>query len=523
MSSLIYLTRSRSIILVVLLLLTACGNDLWGNYSPDQTPGPGNSGTETLSPYAVTATALASASPPTSTPTLTLTRTTSAEITSTPKPALLYASQSGDSLEVVAVHFGVLPGEITSSVSLPQTGFITPGTMLFIPNRLSDVPTTPSVKLLPDSEIIYGPGAADFDTAQFVDDAGGYLAGFREYLADPGWITGAGSIQRLAFESSINPRFLLAYLQYSSDWVKGTPPAGVDVKYPLGYHNPFYEGLYQEMRLLVQELDAGYYGWRAGTLTELTFPDGTTLRIAPDLNAGTVALQYLFSRHLDYSDWLQVVDSGGSFLSDYVSLFGDPWARAALVEPLFPPGFIQPAFSLPFEVGVPWTFTGGPHPAWEQESALAALDFAPPSTTSGCVESTAWVVAMAPGLIVRSGGGYVVIDLDGDGFEQTGWDVLHLHIASNARVPAGTWVDAGDRIGHPSCEGGIAYGTHLHIARKYNGEWVGAGGPLPFVLSGWTTHEAERAKYGTMTKGDRVITSSPVSSHESLVIRQPGD
>ena len=44
-------------------------------------------------------------------------------------------------------------------------------------------------------------------------------------------------------------------------------------------------------------------------------------------------------------------------------------------------------------------------------------------------------------------------------------------------------VETDDRIGHASCEGGVSTGTHLHFARKYNGEWVLADGPLPFVLS----------------------------------------
>jgi LasA protease len=204
-------------------------------------------------------------------------------------------------------------------------------------------------------------------------------------------------------------------------------------------------------------------------------------------------------------------------------MFGDPWARAALVEPLFPPDLIQPPFSLPFERGYLWSLTGGPHPAWEQESALAALDFAPATAESGCVESNAWVVAVAPGVIVRSGGGYVLLDYDGDGFEQTGWVVLYMHIATKDRVQAGTWVDAGDHIGHPSCEGGLATGTHVHIARKYNGEWVGAGGALPFILSGWTAHQGVAPYYGTLTKGDRIITSSKTGTHESQIIRQPDE
>jgi murein DD-endopeptidase MepM/ murein hydrolase activator NlpD len=203
-------------------------------------------------------------------------------------------------------------------------------------------------------------------------------------------------------------------------------------------------------------------------------------------------------------------------------MFGDPWARANELGPLFPPNLIQPTFTLPFDVGVPWTLTGGPHPAWEAESAWGALDFAPPASVPGCFTSDAWVVAVATGQIVRSESSYVVLDLDGDGFEQTGWVMIYQHVATKDRIPAGTRVSAGDHIGHPSCEGG-ATGTHVHIARKYAGEWVAAGDPLPFVLSGWTAHAGNIPYIGTLTKGDKVITASQVSEHKSQIIRQPGE
>ena len=107
------------------------------------------------------------------------------------------------------------------------------------------------------------------------------------------------------------------------------------------------------MRPAIQDLLTGYYGWRAGKLSTLTFPDGTSLRIAPGLNAGSVALQYFFSRHLNYADWLQAINPDTGFLSLYKSMFGDPWERANELGPLFPPNLIQPAFTLPFEVGAP--------------------------------------------------------------------------------------------------------------------------------------------------------------------------
>ena len=64
----------------------------------------------------------------------------------------------------------------------------------------------------------------------------------------------------------------------------------------------------------------------------------------------------------------------------------------------------------------------------------------------------------------------------------------NLHSA-RARYAAAknSFLRAGERIGHPSCEGGISSGTHMHLARRYNGEWISADQDVPFVLDGWTT------------------------------------
>jgi LasA protease len=110
---------------------------------------------------------------------------------------------------------------------------------------------------------------------------------------------------------------------------------------------------------------------------------------------------------------------------------------------------------------------------------MAALDFAPGSTETGCVKSDKWVVAPAPGIVTRTDEGVVILDLDGDGYEQTGWVLLFLHIGNEGKVKVGTRLQKDDKIGHPSCEGGVSTGTHIHIARKYNGEWILAGGVCP--------------------------------------------
>jgi hypothetical protein len=175
---------------------------------------------------------------------------------------------------------------------------------------------------------------------------------------------------------------------------------------------------------------------------------------------------------------------------------------------------------LPFEPGETWAYTGGPHPAFEKNGPLAALDFAPRMSVSGCEPSGEWVVAVADGLIVRSEFGIVIQDLDGDGHEQTGWNVMYLHIGTDERVPVGTYLHAGDFVGNPSCEGGRATGTHMHIVRKYNGVWIPADGPIPFVLDGWTAHNGDEAYLGTLTRDDETVTAHQFGSAVSRITRE---
>jgi LasA protease len=351
---------------------------------------------------------------------------------------------------------------------------------------------------------------------------GGHLSTYKEYLMSTGTTTGAGAVDKIAIENSINPRLLLGLLQYESQWISGQPDNLAKEDYPLGRVDYYYRGLFRQMMWAVQVLAEGYYGWRSGTLSELTFADGRTVRLDPQLNAGTVAIQYYFSQRYndDYDRWAMSIDPNVGFPAVYQQMFGDPWQRNASVEPLFPRGMTQPDITLPFIPGQVWAFTGGPHSAYELQGAQAALDFAPSADATGCIESPQWIVAPAPGLVTRSEKGMVVLDLDGDGQEQTGWVLLFLHVATKGRVQDGKFLSQDDLIGHPSCEGGIATGTHLHIARKFNGEWVLADGPLPFDLDGWVAHAGERPYKGTLVRGDQTIVACTCGSFETHIVRE---
>ena len=433
----------------------------------------------------------------------------------------LYDSQAGDTLPVVAVRFGVEASEITSPIDpLPAESLLSPHTLLIIPNRLAN--TTSQQKVLPDSELVYSPSAVDFDVNEYVNQAGGYLSTYSEWLGSTGWTSGADVVQYIATENSINPRLLLALLEYQSGWIYGQPQDFARRDYPLGVIELGRKGLYSQLTWAVNKLSIGFYGWREGLLTDIQFSDGVTARLEPGLNAGSVALQYYLSFIYDTPGWVEALDEENGLPALYERMFGNAWARAIEVEPLYPPDLTQPHLILPFLIGQRWSYTGGPHGAWEHDGARAAVDFAPGSTKSGCVDSYAWAVAMAPGLIVRTGTGLIVQDLDGDGLEQTGWVLLYLHV-SNKQVNVGDWVETSDLLGHPSCEGGISTGTHLHIARKYNGEWIPADGPLPFVMSGWQAHAGQDPYYGTLTRNDQTIYSSLYGTYESLIARQRDD
>jgi len=533
--------RTLIILTVLSLSISACASPpppLWGT---PQTPTP-NHPEQLIDPFAQHDSPIVF---PTSTTPPSL--QTEAAYTSAPAPTLdangayiaptltpsydavpfLYYAQSGDMLSAVAKRFNVEESEITSDADLTRTTLIDHGALLVIPNRITET-TTPNVQIMPDAEIIFSSTAADFDVNQYVREQGGYLSKFRDYLGSAGWINGGDAIKRLAYENSINPRLILALLDFESRWVRGQPIDNFHKDYPMGFNDYHYKGMSVQLVWALNNLSIGYYSWRSGMLTHLEFPDGTKRRLDPRLNAGTVAIQYLFSRNHNRQEWEQIIDPESGFPATYGEMFGDPWARADAVNPIFPAALNQPPLVLPFQPGHEWNLTGGPHNAWGQinpeiygnkNSVFAAVDFSPSGAQSGCSITKTWVTAASPGLVVRSANGAVMVDLDGDGYEQTGWNLLYMHIAAEDRVAAGTWLETNDRIGHASCEGGVSTGTHLHFARKYNGEWVTADGPIPFIIDGWRVIAGEKAYEGELVNGDDVIIADLYGQKRSNIFR----
>jgi murein DD-endopeptidase MepM/ murein hydrolase activator NlpD len=423
-----------------------------------------------------------------------------------------YIVQDGDTFSGIASEFGTTPEEIAQTNGLTTLSMIHPGDPLNVPLKLERV--GPSTKLIPDSELIYGPSTIDFDIAAFVDRTNGYLKTYTETV-DGVMLTGAQVVQRVAEQFSVNPRLLLALLEYRGEWLTNKTPNADAQAYPLGYRNAGYQGLYLQLGHAANRLNDGYYGWRGRGARTVRFQDGSRARIASGLNAGTVGVQTILAADRAYDQWLKESAPDG-FMKTYRQWFGDPFQYATTI---LPKGLQQPQFTLPWAAGETWYFTGGPHGGWGSGSGWAAIDFVSDAVDIGCQPSDRWVTAIANGTVIRSQDGEVVVDLDNDGYEQTGWTILYMHMATDGRVAAGTRVKTGDRIGHPSCEGGVANATHLHLTRRYNGEWIPAGGTIPFVLDGWQV-SGEATEYdGRLAKGEQVKVACECREDKNSITR----
>ncbi|MFC2064501.1 LysM peptidoglycan-binding domain-containing protein [Chloroflexota bacterium] len=411
-----------------------------------------------------------------------------------------YLVQSGDYLSRIALNFRVSVEALIQSNDIQDPNNLPVGMILNIPQR-NFQEVGPDFKIIPDSELVYGPMNIWFDLKGFIDQQKGYLSEYIEEI-DGIILSGTEIFSTVSKNYSVNPRLLLAILEYRSGWVTESQPHEKNTVFPLGYENRYYTGLYNQLAWAADTLNRGYYLWKANGLSDIITSDSQVVPFSPVINAGTAAVQYFFAVGDDYEQWLQDISKEGLF-KEINLLFGDPFDLT--IDPMVPIDLKQPEMMLPFESGQIWAFTGGPHGGWDSGSAWAALDFAPPGDAQGCVESNDWVTAVADGLIVREGKGFVIQDLDGDGFEQSGWVILYMHIGTVGRVPYGSYLLAGDRIGHPSCEGGISSGTHVHIARKFNGEWIPADGKVPFNLGGWISSGTGSVYDGYLTRNDQVV------------------
>lgn len=405
--------------------------------------------------------------------------------------AVTYTVRPGDNLLQIAILYGTTVESLMSINGLSNADQLSVGQVLQV--SFEAQVTGPERNLLPDSEIVFSPAFTDFNVQTFLNEQAGYLATYSETVGYEA-LTGAQIVELVALQYSVGPRILLAMLEFRSGWITQADPAKETLTFPLGYTDQtYYTGLYHQLCVAADSLNTGFYGWQNDSLWMVQTRDGTFIGLSEQINAGTAAVhRALAGNTFGYESWVDDVDA---LMETYDQLFGDPYRYA--IEPLISPMVEPLSMVLPWPEADTWYYTGGPHAGFGTIGAGSAVDFVTGEQNIGCWTSQYWSTAIADGLVVYSHDGMVLVDSDGDGNLTTGWVIMYMHMDSDGRVDVGDKLEVGDPIGHPSCEGGVSYASHLHLARRYNGMWIAADDKrFPLILSGWQAEAGSQAYDG---------------------------
>jgi len=407
--------------------------------------------------------------------------------------------QAGDTLSQIAGTYNVSLQAVIDLNQISNPNLLEVGQILILPSP----PTTftPSLPIISDSRLVRSPLQQTFEVDTFIANQSGFINGSTDTvetrLSDGSvrndLLSSDDVIKRVATEYSVDERLLLAFLEYRAKWLTQANIPDELVNFPLvseeasaGFDR---SGLYKQLSWLANELNRGYYGRKYRDVDVISFADGTQFLYNTSLNPASIAIQYVLGLNNTVDNW-QVDISESGFVQTYSNLFGSPTDSASHINNTLQ----QPILTLPFRNDDVWRFTGGFHGGWGSGSAWAALDFAPPDDRQDgdpfCYISEYPITAVSSGMIARNSNGALVLDLDGDGNERTGWSILYLHMTVDPAISTGQTVEAGTEIGSASCFGGFSSATHLHIARRYNGEWIPADcntcdNAPPFVMSSW--------------------------------------
>ncbi|NTW09219.1 MAG: LysM peptidoglycan-binding domain-containing protein, partial [Anaerolineaceae bacterium] len=100
-----------------------------------------------------------------------------------------YIVEPGDTIGIIARKFGLRAEAILQANSLVNPNYLEVGQVLALPSN-SATSVGPAFKIIPDSELIFGPFNMIFDTGQFIQSKGGYLSSYAEEV-DGKMMTGA--------------------------------------------------------------------------------------------------------------------------------------------------------------------------------------------------------------------------------------------------------------------------------------------------------------------------------------------
>ncbi|MEK7325506.1 MAG: LysM peptidoglycan-binding domain-containing protein, partial [Chloroflexota bacterium] len=270
--------------LIGLLTLSACG---------PASPSVPSASTPTLPPTLEsaepTATATATRTPPPTATSVPPSPTPDSPRANTPDLSALgegwaafsYKLRPGDDLGKIAALYGVSYDQIRAANNFDGGETLYPGQVILVPQKIQQA--SPPLKLIPDSELVYGPSTIGFDTLAFVaKHKRGYLYNYAETVNGES-VSGVALVQRAAESYSLNPRLLIALVEYQSGWLTQAEPS--ETIYPFGRAEGGTEGLYRQLQWTANALNRGFYGWRDGSLSLLILGDGARVGLSAGLNA----------------------------------------------------------------------------------------------------------------------------------------------------------------------------------------------------------------------------------------------
>ena len=123
------------------------------------------------------------------------------------------------------------------------------------------------------------------------------------------------------------------------------------------------------------------------------------------------------------------------------------------------------------------------------------------------------VFASIGGTITRMDASQLVVSQAGMR-ETQGWSVVYYGVNVKPGLKEGDMVEIGESLGHVNA---LAWNASFWLARKFNGEWVGANGVVPFTLGGWNLAMDKDGRNLTMHKTEMTIYSQPSKSQSNLI------
>ncbi|RMG87779.1 MAG: LysM peptidoglycan-binding domain-containing protein, partial [Chloroflexi bacterium] len=185
-----------------------------------------------------------------------------------------YVVQPGDTLYNIALANNLSLETLLAANELLNPDLLKVGQVITIPG--APAATSPHQKLLADANFVRGPSAAQFDIANFIASMPGYIRFATDTvttaLADGSQredlLNAAQIIERVSLEYSIDPRLLLALLEYRAGWLSNPTPTETLKTHPIiSAEAPTTistNGLYRQLIWVANELNRGYYGWKYG-------------------------------------------------------------------------------------------------------------------------------------------------------------------------------------------------------------------------------------------------------------------